>query len=590
MDHSTPGNMENVRTADRRLPAIGDVIDDRYRVHSFLARGNMGVVVRAVDERMQRDVAIKFLRAPNLDGDTAARRFEREVLISKELNHHHVVQVYDFGRPEGLLYLVMEYLDGDELKELISQGPMPSERVIEIGIQMLEGLAEAHAISIIHRDLKPGNIFVTKDRRGRDFVKILDFGIAKNLTDQRPDLTSAGNVCGTPGYMAPETFLKADVNAHTDIYAVGLILVEMLFGSAVIPKESPAQMMLKHLQMEVVLPPRLENTGLGTVLMRAVDKIPQYRYANADDMLLALQEAQQTTPSFKLSNQEISSCFEAMREGFLSEGKNAKIAGEERPGVQSSDSMIPLLDRRSGTAETLEMALGEDWEMSNVSIHQPDSEVHEDLEPRQRSASSAGEVSDLSKTLPFVDSAPGDVVPEPIPRERIGSTPGDIRDASSAAIDYRDMLSESDHGSSISALPIGTQEVSTDPMNRIITVLFLFAILGGAAFYFGMKYLPEKTTGEEDKAGVLSEQDVQVSAKAVGMSVLEAARRGAAEAKKEKPKEKPKPRRRSAPVERPEEDGVAFDEDGKLSLEALDSAEEEREDSKDESFEVPVFE
>lgn len=441
----------------------------------------MGVVVRALDVRMERDVAIKFLRAPNIEEDTAARRFEREVLLSKELNHHHVVQVYDFGRQRELLYLVMEYLEGEELKDLISRGPLSTHRVIDISLQLLEGLAEAHARSIIHRDLKPGNIFVTRDRKDRDFVKLLDFGIAKSIESDDVDLTSAGNVCGTPGYMSPETFLKANVAPHTDIYAVGLIMLEMLFGQPVVAKASPAQMMFKHLQMEVVLPERLRGTEFGKVLRRAVDKIPQRRFKHADEMLVALEAVRESTSNVVLTSAEISDCFVKMQEGIANGPTTPYQAYESPARSERADPAAQTLAGKLDSPSSLDSAIGEDWEISSVSIHeespfeseseagpwQPDRAALHD-EPGRSKEAESGEADASSD---YVRKTEEIVAPEP-------------------PVDYREHLTDNT-GSSISAIPAGTQEIPADSLNRVMLVLLAVAIAGGALLYFGLQNLPD---------------------------------------------------------------------------------------------------
>jgi serine/threonine protein kinase len=162
---------------------VGEILDGRYRLESVIARGGMGVVMSATHLQLDRMVAIKFLHAHLAGDDTLWKRFQREVSISKELNHTNIVRIFDFGESEsGYMFLVMEYLEGEELKTMtVREGPQSTTRVLAIAEQVLDGLAEAHSAEVIHRDLKPGNIYMTTDRRGRDVPKILDFGIAKSL-------------------------------------------------------------------------------------------------------------------------------------------------------------------------------------------------------------------------------------------------------------------------------------------------------------------------------------------------------------------------------------------------------------------------
>ncbi len=292
---------------------MGEVLDGRYRLESVIARGGMGVVMSATHLQLDRLVAIKFLHAHLAGDDTLWKRFQREVSISKELNHTNIVRIFDFGESEsGYMYLVMEYLEGEELKTMtVREGPQSTTRVLAIAEQVLDGLAEAHSAEVIHRDLKPGNIYMTTDRRGRDVPKILDFGIAKSLQSAQQQLTSVGSITGTPGYLSPESCVHGDGGKPADIYAIGLIFAEMLLGQRVVEAPTAGQAMIKHLQMPLILPPRLAETGLGQILLRAVQKDPTQRFADADEMLTALQ-AQNSTPEFTLSVQEVNESIGAM--------------------------------------------------------------------------------------------------------------------------------------------------------------------------------------------------------------------------------------------------------------------------------------
>lgn len=293
---------------------MGEVLDGRYRLDAVIARGGMGVVMLANHLQLDRPVAIKFLHAHLAGDDTLWRRFQREVDISKELSHTNIVRIFDFGESQsGYMFLVMEFLEGEELKSMIArEGPQSTERVMAVAEQILDGVAEAHAADVIHRDLKPGNIFMTKDRRGRDVPKILDFGIAKSLHAVQQHLTSAGTITGTPGYVAPESFVHGDGGKQADVYALGLIFAEMLLGQRVVEAPTAAQAMIKHLQMPLILPQRIADTGLGKVLVRAVSKDPQQRYADADEMLSALHAAHSSTPNLTLTQQEVQSAVDAM--------------------------------------------------------------------------------------------------------------------------------------------------------------------------------------------------------------------------------------------------------------------------------------
>ena len=275
-----------------RMPEIGELLDGRYRIQGVLASGGMGVVLRAEQLPMQRPVALKLLNPhAALADDNVLERFEREVKLAKLINHPNTIRLYDFGKTsDGLAYVAMEYLEGTELKELIAdEGALRLGRAVTITRQVLDGLAEAHAHGIIHRDLKPSNIFITATRRGRDCVKVLDFGIAKLLGDDGMDLTATGAICGTPSYLAPE-YIQADVlMTASDVYAVGLILLEMLTGHKVFRGEAPMQTIRMHLQEAPYIPAEIEQTALGPIICRATAKNPEQRFEDADAMLRAIE-------------------------------------------------------------------------------------------------------------------------------------------------------------------------------------------------------------------------------------------------------------------------------------------------------------
>src|SRR5881296_3833141 len=201
-----------------------------YRIIEKIGAGGMGEVYLARDERLQRDVAIKILPAGMLSDDTARTRFRKEALALSRLNHPNVATVHDFDTAEGVDFLVMEYIRGDTLSRKLVDGRLHESEVIRIGIQVAEGLEAGHKENVIHRDIKPGNIRLTLDGR----AKILDFGLAKVVrptsgTATADSLSETGTV-GTLPYMAPEQVRGRQVDARTDIWALGAVLYEMATG------------------------------------------------------------------------------------------------------------------------------------------------------------------------------------------------------------------------------------------------------------------------------------------------------------------------------------------------------------------------
>lgn len=322
------------------LPSTGDVLEDRYEVVRVIGEGGMGVVVEALDRRLDRPVALKLMHSHLARNKDFARRFEQEVLIAKNLNHPNTVRLYDFGTTsKNEMYLVMEYLDGRELRDVMQQGPMAIGRVINLGTQLLDGLAEAHAIDVVHRDLKPGNIFICKDRRNREVVKILDFGIAKSLGEAQQAITNTGQVIGTAPYLAPELYLSDNCTLAADVYAAGLLMLEMLFGRKVVDAPTIGQLMSLHLHMPVILPPSLQKTALAPVLHRAVTKNVRQRYQSADEMLEELQDVVISNPDAILPPREIDSAFGKMKKVF--EENHARILeGSPLSGGMPQGTMV----------------------------------------------------------------------------------------------------------------------------------------------------------------------------------------------------------------------------------------------------------
>ncbi len=278
-----------------KLPKIGDIVAGRYEVERVVARGGMGMVYAAKQRPIGRLVAMKVILPDEDRLEKLTGRFRREVELAMQLRHPNVVEIYDFGRDEdGLFYLVMEYLEGLDLKELLeTTGPLPLSRASEITLQILDALSEAHANEIVHRDLKPSNIFVTRAGRRTDFVKLLDFGVAKSLAQNATDLTQTGQIVGSLHYMSPENFIAEGVNYTADVYAAGLIFLEMLLGQRVMQGTNTAQLLMLHLNHQIKIPPPFAGTPLEPVILRACARDPKQRYPNAESMYDALEAALQ---------------------------------------------------------------------------------------------------------------------------------------------------------------------------------------------------------------------------------------------------------------------------------------------------------
>ncbi|MBN2715821.1 MAG: protein kinase, partial [Deltaproteobacteria bacterium] len=238
-------------------PFIGTFVGERFLVKRRLGEGGMGVVYEAEQTAMDRKVALKVLH-PHLNDDELYVRFQREAAASSKLEHPNIITVYDFGRTENdSLYIAMEFIDGKSLDDEIKQnGAMAWDRACRIGTQICSALRNAHDKNIIHRDMKPENVMLCKRGDETDFVKVLDFGIAKMLEDGEKDqqkaLTKTGMVFGTPQYMSPEQVRGEKLDARSDIYSVGIILYEMLTGTIPFKADTPMGLLTKHL---IEMPP-----------------------------------------------------------------------------------------------------------------------------------------------------------------------------------------------------------------------------------------------------------------------------------------------------------------------------------------------
>lgn len=270
------------------MPHVGEIIDEVFRIDVHLDSGNFGSVYKVWDLLEHRTLAVKVLRPGPHDEKELRKRFEREARLIYSLHHPNVVQVYYYGQTDtNLPYLAMEYLNGTDLRSLTREhGALHPALAKRITIETLHALDAAHQLGIVHRDLKPANIFLVNDGN-KGCVKVLDFGFAKTFDDSsKSDLTNAGTLVGTPAYMAPELVHKKNVGPHSDLYAVGLIMAEMLLGKKLINIENLYDTILfqasgKHVE----LPESVAHGPFGAVIKRAVAKDLKSRYSSAAEFL-----------------------------------------------------------------------------------------------------------------------------------------------------------------------------------------------------------------------------------------------------------------------------------------------------------------
>jgi len=287
-DDPSASRTSNQTASSIHALAPGRILGGRYEIRNFLGEGGMGVVYRARDERLEREVALKVLPAGVLGDQAARKRFHREALALSRLNHSNIGTIYDFDTQDGVDFLVMEYIPGETLAKRIDSGGLPQKEVASLGVQIASALEEAHGQGVVHRDLKPGNVLVTP--KGQ--VKVLDFGLAR-LMPRAKDASGAETmsrtqaVMGTLPYMAPEQLRGEYVDARTDIFALGTVLYEMATGKRPFREETTPRLTDAILHQEPV-PPRVLNARvwpeMERVILKCLEKEPADRYQHAQEV------------------------------------------------------------------------------------------------------------------------------------------------------------------------------------------------------------------------------------------------------------------------------------------------------------------
>jgi eukaryotic-like serine/threonine-protein kinase len=285
-DRFCPKDGTSLRPKAAGDPLIGRVIADRYLVLARIGEGGMGRVYLAEHVKMTRQCAIKVMNPSLVTDPDSLQRFAREASNAARILHPNVAAVFDYGEADKIVYLVMEYVDGDALSTVIARdGALDPRRAIDIARQIADGLSAAHELGIVHRDLKPDNVILSHTRGGKEVAKVVDFGIAKAIAESPQDaLTRSGLVIGTPEYMSPEQLLGDPVDDRADIYSLGCILYQMLTGTQAFTADTREQMIRRRLHetpphvrdFDPALPRRLD-----TLIVHMLARSPTDRLASA---------------------------------------------------------------------------------------------------------------------------------------------------------------------------------------------------------------------------------------------------------------------------------------------------------------------
>ena len=302
----------------------GQVLSGRYRLLERAARGGSGYVYRAQHVTIGKQVAVKILHRRLISNELQVERFLREAKAAARISHDNVIELIDYGETEdSAVYVVMEWLEGEDLGETLSrEGAFTWKRTKQIALQICRALHAAHSRNILHRDLKPENCFRIKRRSNRDFIKLLDFGLAKVFGDEtKPErsLTKTGNLFGTPEYMSPEQAQGVTPDHRTDVYSLGVMLYEMLTGSVPFDADNYVGVLVKHASERPDPPSRRApemgiTPALDGLVMRALAKDPEDRYADIREFAQAIASLPVTDGDGGMSRLGAAAVDEVMRE------------------------------------------------------------------------------------------------------------------------------------------------------------------------------------------------------------------------------------------------------------------------------------
>ena len=475
------------RHGARHILKESHVFEDNYRIVRELGRGGFGIIYLAHQISMDRPVALKILKPGVCDLDpTARKRFLREVKIISKLRHPNSVTIHDFGETDdGIVFMVLEYVDGETLDELLQrEGPQPPMRALGLTRQIARALAEAHDHGIVHRDLKPANIMLSDLEGDSDFVKVLDFGVAR-LRDSDVDLTSVGvpdgqrSLMGTPRYMSPEQVRGEELSAASDLYSLGLLLFEMLFATPAVTGDAVLDLVRQQNSTDPLALDELDGlpASLQQLIRRATSKSLEARFQSGEEFATAIDEtAQQLSAAPGADPSASSQEFMASSGRFSSVGAVAATGSDVAAGPESNDGG-DWLDSGFSSEDFSEDELSDDFAAEDISRSEFSAEDFAD------------DGDDVEALFPDIDdeiAAPGPPEDDPPPMADDLSVAPDAAPSEQAR--GPTLIDDADAGPSNVALGDAIARQSADDTSALGFALIVFglcilgALAGGLAF------------------------------------------------------------------------------------------------------------